>query len=63
MSYNPNDFKACHNQIKTDNKRTIAVKVSNNHAYFIEDKSIKSGASLSQTNFKLDVDATRKTKG
>ena len=62
MSYNPNDFKACHNQIKTDNKRTIAVKISNNHAYFIEDKSIKSGASLSQTNYKLDVDATRKTK-
>ena len=56
-SYNPNDFKAKHNEIKTDNKRTIAVKVANNHAYFIEDSNIKRGIGKSETNHNLEIES------
>ena len=54
-SYNPNDFKAKHNEIKTDNRRTIGVKVSNNHAYFIEDADLKRGISVSETHHNLEL--------
>ena len=56
-SYIPNQFKATHNEIKLNNKRTIALKVAHDHAYFITDADIKRGLSNSETKFTLE-DAT-----
>lgn len=53
-SYNPNTFKATHNEVKTNNRRTIALKVAHDHAYFITDADIKRGLSISETLFTLE---------
>ena len=54
-SYNPNDFKQIHNEIKVGNKNTIVLKVADNHAYFVDDKNVKISASKSDTNYTIDA--------
>ena len=54
LSYNPNDFLYNHPDIKK-NRHSISVKIAHKHAYFIDDKNVKTGLSVSKTRHKLGL--------
>ena len=57
LSYNPADFYAEYPDIKRKKQRgSIVVKVANSHAYFVEDKDIKTSVSQSKTRHKMKLE-------
>ena len=63
-SYNPQMYVGVHKKVSTSHKRTIALKVSNDHAYFIEDSDYKKSLSNIETkyNFGEEAQSTKRKK-
>ena len=55
-SYNPEMFVGVHKKVSTNNRRTIALKVANEHAYFVEDADYKKSLSLTETKYDFNGD-------
>ena len=63
LTYNPEQYKDKYIKYTKTNKINISLIVKYNHAYFITDPHLKQSLSQRDTNFKLDLDGLKATKG
>lgn len=67
LSYNHGSISSDYTDNKTTSKRSIVVKVINNHAYFVQDPNLKVSVAMTMTKYKIDdfrdISSDYQTKG